>query len=82
MRLYCLQHCSGESWLMCPCVVVYLPLPPQDVLLHPLLRELLGLHSVGVLLQPGVFETLSAGQPSPEDSAATLSTLKVYMNIQ
>ena len=45
---------------------VYLPLPPQDVLLHPLLGQLLGLHGVGVLLQPRVLETLSAGQPSSD----------------
>lgn len=49
-----------------PRLVVYLPLPPQDVLLHPLLGQLGGLHGIGVLLQPGVFEALRAGQSSPE----------------
>lgn len=60
-----------DSWVsVCP--HVYLPLPPQDVLLHPLLGELLGLHGVRVLFQPGVFETLRAGQPSPGDGSGTL----------
>lgn len=47
-------------------VSCYLPLSPQDVLLHPLLGELLGLHCVGVLLQPGMFKTLSTGKPGPD----------------
>lgn len=55
-----------------PHVGVYLPLPPQDVLLHPLLGQLGGLHGVGVLFQPGVFKTLRAGQPSPEETNVTL----------
>ena len=44
---------------------MYLPLPAENVLLHPLLGQLLSLHGIGVLLQPGVFYTAGTGQTGP-----------------
>jgi len=43
----------------------HLPAASQDVLLHPLFGQLFSLHISSVLFEPGVLETLSAGQSGP-----------------
>lgn len=52
--------------------MVYLPLPPQDVLFHSLLGQFGGLHGVCVLFEPGMFVALSAREPSPEEPTSDL----------
>ena len=68
--------------LQCGAVSAHLPLPPQDVLLHPLLGELLGLHVLGVLFKPGVLKALLTGQTSPVANTGTeFHTLRIHCSL-
>lgn len=58
----------------------HLPAASQDVLFHPLFGQLFSLHISGVLFEPGVLKTLSAGQPGP--TVWHLTGLKFRSNAQ